>query len=60
MGDARLKAHLHMSVEAEVFYKEGREQNREMERGAWKVLHMQMSPFHSGKASDGPVCVILV
>ena len=43
------------------FYLEGEgKQNREIRRGGWKVLYMQMSWVHSHKARDGLVWVTLV
>ena len=43
------------------FYKEGEgKQNTEIKGGDWKVLYMQMSTVYFSKASDSPMCIILV
>ena len=59
-GDSRLKAHLQLSVEAEVFIRreKGTEQ-RDQGRGL-QSSHVQTSTVHSDKACDSPVCIILV
>ena len=60
MGDSRLKAHLHLSTEAEVFYEEGEgKQNKEVGGGGCKVLYKLTSTVHSDKAGGGRVCLIL-
>ena len=61
MGDSHLKAHLLLSVEAEAFVRRGGGgQNEEIKEECCQFLYMQMSTVRSRKASDGPVCVILV
>ena len=60
VGDSCLKAHLHLSVQVEVVVRRGRgTEQRDQGRGT-KVLCVQMSTVHSNKASDGPLCIILV
>ena len=57
MGDARLKAHLPPSEEAEAFMRRERgTEHRNQGRGC-QVPLMQTSTVHSDKAGDGPVCV---
>ena len=51
MGDSRLKAHHHLSVQAEVFIRRERG-TEEIKGGGCKVLYVQTSPVHSHKASD--------
>ena len=59
MGDSCLKAHLHLSVEAEVFIRRERgTELRDEGRGLQSSLRA-MSTVLSGKASDSLVCVIL-
>ena len=60
MGDSFLKAHLHISVEAEVFIRRKRKmEERDQGRGVKSSLK-QMSTVHSDKASGGPACISLV
>ena len=55
-----LKAHLHISVEADVL-KGGRgEQSKDINGGGWKILCVHMSLVHSIKPAMAPVCVIPV
>ena len=50
MRDSCHKAHLHLSLEAEVFLKVGRgEQNKEVKGGGCKVPYVQTSTVHSNK-----------
>ena len=55
MRDSCLKAHLHLSVEAEGFLRREGEQNKEIKGGGCNVLYVQLSTVHPRKASDGPV-----
>ena len=62
--DSHLEAHVYLSVEAEVFIMRQKGTELGNQGGDWKVpykvLYVQMSTVHSDKASDGPVCIILV
>ena len=60
MEDYCLKAHLLISVVAEVFIRRGRETEQRDEKGGLQSSLVQMSTLHSGKASVGLVCIILV
>ena len=60
VGDLGYPAHLHLSVEAEVFIRiqrgtKPRDQGRE-----FQVLYMKTSTVTSNKPSDGPASLILV
>ena len=53
VGDSCLKAHLPISVGAEVLQGGRGEQNKEIKGGVHKVLYVQMSTVTSHEASDG-------
>ena len=58
-GGSRLRAHLPLSVQVEVSIRRERGTEQRSREGL-EVLCEPTSTVHSGKASDGPVCVTLV
>ena len=54
MGELCHQAHLHISVETEVYLRRERGTEQRDRGGGWQVLPVQTSTVHSNKASDGP------